>query len=81
MKIENLSKTLDTGTLAAVRGGDNGNSAINTIGQVMNLSVPVKSLSGAGNTDVDVDAKQRASIDNVQLGGDIFALLPFYSRS
>ena len=41
MLIENLSKELDTKAMTAVRGGDNGNSASNNIGQEMNLSVPV----------------------------------------
>jgi hypothetical protein len=41
MLIQDLSKELDTKTMSAVRGGDNGNSANNTIGQAMNLSVPV----------------------------------------
>jgi hypothetical protein len=79
MKIENLSKTLDAKTMTAVRGGDNGNSATNTIGQVLNLSVPVSTLTGGpSNTSVDVDTKQNAKIWNSQFGGDSFlALLPF----
>ena len=40
MKIENLSKDLDAGSMSAVRGGDAGNSATNTIGQVTNLCAP-----------------------------------------
>jgi hypothetical protein len=79
MQIENLSKELDTKSMTEVRGGDNGNSATNQIGQVMNLSVPVCVLSGGpSNTSVDVDATQNAKVFNSQNGGDAFlALLPF----
>jgi hypothetical protein len=78
MQIENLSKDLDAKALAEVRGGDAGNSATNTIGQVMNLSVPVGTLSGGpSNTNVDVTSKQKANIWNEQESGDAFlALLP-----
>jgi hypothetical protein len=81
MKIENLSKDLDAKTLSAVRGGENGNSAVNTIGQVANLTVPVSVLSGGpSNTNVHVDSTQNAKIWNDQFGGDsFFALLPFAS--
>jgi hypothetical protein len=79
MQIENLSKDLDTKEMTEVRGGDNGNSAVNTIGQVMNLSVPVGVLSGGpSNTSVDVDSKQTAKIWNEQEAGDAFlAEFPF----
>ena len=78
MKIENLSKELDTQDMTAVRGGDNGNSATNTIGQVLNLSAPVAVLSGGpSNTDVNVSGKQNATILNDQIAGDSFlALFP-----
>jgi hypothetical protein len=78
MKIENLSKDLDTKSMTAVLGGDNGNSATNTIGQVTNLSVPVGVLSaGPSNTSVHVDSTQNANIYNSQISGDaFFALLP-----
>jgi hypothetical protein len=78
MRIENLSKDLDSKTMTAVRGGDNGNSATNTIGQVMNLSVPVAvGAGGPSNTSVHVDGTQRATIWNDQFGGDaFFALFP-----
>jgi hypothetical protein len=80
MRIENLSKELDTKTMTAVRGGDNGNSATNTIGQVLNLSAPVAVLSyGPSNTDVRVNGTQNASIWNDQDAGDSFrALFPSY---
>ena len=41
MQIENLSKDLDAKEMTEVRGGENGNSAVNTIGQLTNLTVPV----------------------------------------
>ena len=79
MLIENLSKELDTKTMKTVRGGDNGNSATNTIGQVMNLSVPVSVLGyGPTNSSVHVNGTQNAGISNVQYSGDSFlALFPF----
>jgi hypothetical protein len=78
MKIQDLSKDLDTKTMTAVRGGDNGNSATNTIGQALKLSVPVGVLSGGpSNTSVHVNGTQNAQICNNQIGGDsYFALLP-----
>jgi hypothetical protein len=78
MKIENLSKELDTRTMTAVRGGDNGNSATNTIGQAMNLSVPVAvGPTGPANTNVHVNGTQNGSIWNDQYAGDSFlALFP-----
>ena len=79
MKIQDLSKTLDTKTMTTVRGGDNGNSATNVIGQVMNIAAPVSTLSGGpSNTSVNVKGTQNAQIWNSQIGGDSFlALLPF----
>ena len=82
MKIENLGKGLDTTAMTAVRGGDAGNSAVNTIGQVANLCVPVDVLSrGPSNTSVSVDSTQNAKIWNEQYSGDSFeALLPEIPR-
>jgi hypothetical protein len=79
MLIENLSKDLDIKTMTAVRGGDNGNSATNLIGQAMNLSVPVGVLSyGPANTNVHVNGTQNATIWNDQNAGDSFlALFPY----
>jgi hypothetical protein len=79
MQIQDLSKELDTQTMIEVRGGDNGNSVVNTIGQVTNISAPVAVLSGGpSNTSVHVSGTQNASIWNSQFGGDSFlALLPF----
>jgi hypothetical protein len=78
MKIENLSHELDAKSLSAVHGGDAGNTAVNQIGQQLNLSVPVGVLSGGpSNTNVSVDAKQIGNICNDQFAGDsYFAGLP-----
>jgi hypothetical protein len=79
MLIQDLSKELDTKTMTAVRGGDNGNSATNTIGQAQNLSVPVSVLSyGPSNTNVHVNGTQNASIWNDQFAGDSFFALPLF---
>ena len=79
MLIENLSKELDTKAMTAVRGGDNGTSATNTIGQALNMSVPVAVQSyGPSNTTVHVNGTQDASIWNYQDAGDsFFALFPY----
>jgi hypothetical protein len=76
MLIQDLSKELDTKTMSAVHGGDNGNSATNTIGQVLNLSVPVAvGAGGPSNTNVHVDGSQYATIFNDQDAGDSFRTL------
>ena len=79
MLIENLSKDLDTQTMTAVRGGDNGNSATNLIGQKLNLYVPVAvGAGGPANTNVHVNGTQDATIWNDQYAGDSFlALFPY----
>ena len=81
MQIENLSKELDTRTMTAVRGGDNGSSATNTIGQELNMNVPVAvGAGGPSNTSVHVNGKQNASIWNDQYAGDSYlALLPYFA--
>ena len=78
MKIQDLSKELDLKTMQTVRGGDNGNSAVNTIGQVMNIAAPVSTLGyGPSNTSVHVNGTQNAGISNLQYSGDSFlALFP-----
>jgi hypothetical protein len=78
MLIKDLSKELDSKSMSAVSGGDNGNAVTNTIGQKMDLSVPVAVQSyGPSNTSVHVDGKQNASIWNDQFAGDsFFALFP-----
>jgi hypothetical protein len=82
MLIKDLSKTLDTESMAAVSGGDNGNSATNTIGQVQNIYAPVGVAGyGPSNTDVHVNGTQDASIYNFQDGGDSFlALFPLVRK-
>jgi hypothetical protein len=78
MLIKDLSKELDSKNMTAVRGGDNGNSASNAIGQVMNLTVPgvVQSL-GPTNSSVHVNGTQNAYVGNYQVAGDsFFALIP-----
>jgi len=77
MLIQDLSKELDSKTMSAVHGGDNGASATNVIDQKMGLSVPV-TVGGVGpaNTNVTVNGTQNASIWNGQFAGDTFALLP-----
>ena len=79
MLIKDLTKELDSKAMTAVRGGDNGNSASNVIGQALNLSVPVGVLSyGPSNTNVHVSGTQNATIWNDQYAGDSFlALFPF----
>ena len=80
MLIQDLSKELDTQSMTAVRGGDNGNSATNTIGQAMNVYAPVAVQSyGPSNTNVHVSGTQDASIWNDQDAGDSFrALFPSF---
>lgn len=82
MQIHDLSKELDTKALSAVQGGNNGNAATNTIGQVMGLSVPVAvGVVGPANTNVDVTGTQTADITSFQHAGDSFlALLPVFAR-
>ena len=76
MLIKDLSHELDTKAMTAVHGGDNGNSATNTIGKLMSLSVPVGVLSyGPANTNVHVTGTQNASIRNYQDAGDAFLAL------
>ena len=79
MQIRDLSKTLDSQSMTAVRGGDNGNSATNTIGQAQNISAPVSVLSyGPSNASVHVNGTQNASIWNDQYAGDSFFALPVF---
>jgi hypothetical protein len=79
MKIENLSKELDTEALAAVRGGDNGDSAVNKIGQQQGIVAPLSVMGyGPSNTSTHVNGTQNAAVWNSQISGDSFtALFPF----
>jgi len=61
--------------MSAVRGGDNGNSATNTIGQVLNLSVPVAVGAGGPRTPTSRRWLQYATIFNDQDAGDSFRTL------
>jgi len=83
MLIQDLTKELDVKTMTAVRGGDNGNSAVNRIGQQQGLYVPVAvDAYGPANTNVHVNGTQRATIWNDQDAGDSFkALFPSFLRA
>jgi hypothetical protein len=88
MNIKDLevSKELTGAERAAIRGGDQGNSSVSTIGQIQNVFVPVMTASGAGssgNVFVDVDAHQSADQDTKQNNGDAFKFLlglPIFTR-
>jgi len=76
MMIQDLSKELDTKSMKAVRGGDNGASAASSILQAMMIDAPVAVGYGpgsAGNTFVHVDGSQSGSISTHQTSGDKFA--------
>jgi hypothetical protein len=80
MNIKDLevSKELTGAECAAIRGGNQGNSAVSTIGQMQNVLVPVMAATGAGssaNTFVDVDAYQSADQSTRQNNGDVFKFL------
>ena len=80
MLIQDLSKELDAKSMTAVIGGDNGNAATNTIGQVLNQSVPSAiGVGGPANTNVHVNGTQNATIWNYQDAGDSFRTLFPYS--
>jgi hypothetical protein len=76
MRIENLSKVLDSKTMKSVVGGDNGASAASNLLQAMMIDAPVVTGYGpgsAGNTFVHVNGTQNGSIANHQTSGDRFA--------
>jgi hypothetical protein len=76
MMIQDLSKELDTKSMKAVRGGDNGTSAASSILQAMGIDAPVAvgyGAGSAGNTFVHVDGNQSGSVSNNQTSGDKFA--------
>jgi hypothetical protein len=73
MRIQNLSKEID---LAAVRGGDNGDSAASSILSAMQIDAPVMvgyGAGSAGNTFIHVDGSQTSGITTKQTSGDKFA--------
>jgi len=74
--IKDLSKELDTQSMTAVRGGDNGTSAASSILQAMGINAPVAvgyGAGSAGNTFIHVNGSQSGSISNHQTSGDEFA--------
>jgi hypothetical protein len=76
MMIQDLSKELDTKSMKAVRGGDNGTSAASSILQAMMIDAPVAvgyGAGSAGNTFIHVDGNQSGSVSNNQTSGDKFA--------
>ena len=76
MLIQDLSKELDSKTMSAVRGGDNGNSTASTILQQLGIDAPVTvgyGAGSAGNTFIHVDGTQNAGISTSQTSGDKFA--------
>ena len=76
MLIKDLSKTLDSKSMSAVRGGDNGTAATSNILQALGISAPVMvgyGAGSAGNTFVHVDGSQNGGISNNQTSGDQFA--------
>jgi len=76
MLIKDLTKELDSKSMTAVRGGDNGASAASSILQAMGISAPVQvgyGAGSAGNTFVHVDGTQNAGISTHQTSGDKFA--------
>lgn len=78
LTIKDLSATtaLDQAAMSGVHGGDNGNSATNVVGQLMNLSVPVAvGAVGPANTSVHVNGTQTANVYNDQVAGDSFLAL------
>jgi hypothetical protein len=76
MKIENLSKDLDAQAMTAVRGGDNGNSAVSTTLQQLGIIAPIAigyGAGSAGNTFIHIDPSQDANTSTEQTSGDKFA--------
>jgi hypothetical protein len=75
MLIKDLSKELDTKTMSAVRGGDNGSSAASSILQAMGINAPIAvgyGAGSAGNTFIHVDGSQKGSNSTHQTSGDEF---------
>jgi len=75
LTIKDLSTSieLDRAAMTGVHGGADANSAVQTIGQVQQVKVPVGNDSvfgSATNIDVDVDADQHATNRSYQYNGD-----------
>ena len=76
MLIRDLTKDLDTKSMTAVRGGDNGNSSVSNMLQEMGIDTPVAvgyGAGSAGNTFVHVDPSQTATSSTEQTSGDKFS--------
>jgi hypothetical protein len=76
MLIQDLSKELDTKSMTAVHGGDNGASAASTILQAMQIDAPIAvgyGAGSAGNTFIHIDGSQSGDISNHQTSGDKFS--------
>ena len=76
MLIRDLTKDLDTKSMTAVRGGDNGNSSVSTLLQGMGIDTPIAvgyGAGSAGNTFVHIDPSQSASSSTEQTSGDKFS--------
>ena len=76
MLIQDLSRDLDTRTMTAVRGGDNGNSSVSDMLQGMGIVSPVAvgyGAGSAGNTFVHIDPSQTASSSTQETSGDKFS--------
>jgi hypothetical protein len=81
LTIKDLSTSteLDRAAMTAVRGGTYANSAVQSILQAQDVSVPVANASyfGAGsatNLDVNVNASQKAANRSSQYNGDSFGI-------
>ena len=73
MLIKDLGLELDTQSLSAVRGGNNGNAATNAIGQALMMATPIMiGVAGPANNKVDVSGDQYADLYNTQVAGDSF---------
>ena len=75
LTIKDLSTSieLDRAAMTGVHGGADANSAVQTIGQVQQVKVPVGNDSvfgSATNIDVEVDADQHATNRSYQYNGD-----------
>jgi hypothetical protein len=80
MQIKDLSKDLDTTAMSAVQGGadDRGNSAVNSIVQLADVSAGNLVFGGPGssvNSNNNVTANQSATIFSDQNNGDFLALI------
>jgi hypothetical protein len=76
MLIQDLSRDLDSTTMTAVRGGDNGNSSVTGMLQAMGIDTPIAvgyGAGSAGNTFVHIDPSQTATASTKETSGDKFS--------